>query len=134
MDVKRWIKHHEGMRLKPYKDIVDKITIGYGRNIEDNGITKEEAEFLFENDFKRCVDELSIYPWYTDQPVYIKNCLINMCFNMGIKRLLGFKRMIAALEKRDYVKAAIEAMDSKWAQQVKSRAVDIALVMRQGHA
>ena len=40
------IKKHEGLRLFPYKCSVGKLTIGYGRNIEDTGISKEEAETL----------------------------------------------------------------------------------------
>lgn len=28
----------EGLRLKPYRCTADKLTIGVGRNLEDNGI------------------------------------------------------------------------------------------------
>ena len=38
------IKKHEGLSLKPYKCTAGKLTIGYGRNIEDKGISQEEAE------------------------------------------------------------------------------------------
>jgi lysozyme len=34
---------HEGLRLKPYRCSSNKLTIGIGRNIEDVGITEEEA-------------------------------------------------------------------------------------------
>ena len=40
----------EGFRSKPYRDVVGKLTIGFGRNIEDNGITKPEARQLLFND------------------------------------------------------------------------------------
>lgn len=126
------IKQHEGLRLKPYLDTVNKLTIGYGRNIDDLGISIEEAEFLLQNDLKRCREQLAPYPWYVNQPKNVQDALLNMCFNIGINRLLGFKRMITALIVKDYTKAAIEALDSKWATQVGQRAKDIALMIRQG--
>lgn len=132
MDVKNWIKSYESLRLELYKDTTNKWTIGYGRNIEDNGISKQEADILFENDFARCQHDLSQYVWYVDQPNHIQDALINMCFNLGINKLLGFKKMIMALALKDYTKAAVEALDSKWAQQVGQRAKDIALVIREG--
>lgn len=39
---------HEGLRLKPYHDTVRKLTIGIGRNLDDVGITHEEALILLE--------------------------------------------------------------------------------------
>lgn len=131
-DVKKWIKKNEALKTKMYKDTVNKWTIGWGRNIEDNGISKEEADFMFDNDFARCQKELSRYTWYTDQPQNIQNALINMCFNLGINRLLGFNKMIAALMNKNYTIAAMEALDSKWAEQVGDRSKQVALMIRQG--
>ena len=130
-DVKDWIKNCEGLRLHPYLDTVEKVTIAWGRNLE-NGISIDEAEFMFENDFNRTVKELSQYSWYLNQPQHVKDALINMNFNLGIHRLLGFKKMIMALIEKDYTTAAMEALDSKWAIQVGQRAKDIALMIRQG--
>lgn len=132
MSLKDWIKHHEALQLRLYLDTVGKQTIGWGRNIEDNGISKEEADFMFDNDFSRCQRELASYPWYVNQPKNVQDALMNMCFNIGIGRLLGFKKMIMALVSKDYTKAAIEALDSKWAAQVGQRAKDVALMIRQG--
>lgn len=131
--VKEWIKAHEGFQSHPYLDTVGKVTLGYGRNIDDNGISVDEAEYLLGNDIQRCIEELSHYNWYVDQPIHVQNSLINMCFNLGINRLLGFKNMILALIEKDYTRAAIEALDSKWAHQVPRRARDIALMIRDGH-
>ena len=131
-NLKDWIKKHEDIRLRLYLDTVGKQTIGWGRNIEDNGISKEEADFMFDNDFARCQRELAPYPWYVNQPQNVQYALMNMCFNLGIGRLLGFKRMIAALTVKDYTKAAMEALDSKWAKQVGDRSKQVALMMRQG--
>jgi lysozyme len=56
----------------------------------------------------------------------------NMLFNIGLGRLLGFKKMLAAVRAGDYDRAAEEMMDSKWARQVKGRAVELAEMMRTG--
>lgn len=132
IQLKDWIKHHEACKLHPYIDTVGKLTIGWGRNIQDNGISKAEADYLFENDFNRCQADLIKYKWYTDQPQNIQYALMDMCFNLGIGKLLGFKKMIAALQEKNYTQAAIEALDSKWATQVKTRAQDVALLIREG--
>lgn len=118
--------------MQLYLDTVGKQTIGWGHNIEDNGISKEEADFIFDNDFARCQRELAPFPWYVNQPENVQAALMNMCFNMGIGRLLGFKRMLSAINGKDYTKAAMEALDSKWAGQVGDRAKQVALMMRQG--
>ena len=49
---------HEGLELKPYKCTSDKLTIGIGRNIEDIGITEEEARYLLQNDVDRILKEV----------------------------------------------------------------------------
>ena len=131
-DVKAWIKKCEGLKLFPYQDTVDKTSIGWGRNLSGCGISQDEADLMFDNDFKRARNELSVYSWYLNQPQAIKNALLNMNFNLGIEKFLRFKKMIAALEARDYTKAAIEALDSAWAKEVPNRAKDIALMIRAG--
>ncbi len=130
--LKDWIKSCEGYESHPYLDTVGKVTIGYGRNIGDNGISLEEAQIMFNNDFARCQAELAPFDWYFDQPQNVQDALMNMCFNLGIHRLLGFSKMITALLSKDYTTAAIEALDSKWAQQVGQRAKDVAVMIRQG--
>jgi lysozyme len=127
-----WLKQHEGYRRFVYKDTVGVSTVAYGRNLQDNGISLDEAEYMLNNDIERCKKELSPYSWYYSQPEPIRDALVNMCFNLGITRLLGFKKMIAALGRKDYTTAAIEALDSRWADQVKQRAKDIAVMIREG--
>lgn len=125
-----WIKMHEGYSEKPYKDTKNKLTIGWGRNLEDRGISQDEANLMLSNDIKLCLRQLSDYDWYVQAIPDVKWALIDMCFNMGLPRLLGFKKMIAALKVKDYTKAAIEALDSKWAQDVPERAKDVAMMIR----
>lgn len=131
-NVEAWIKRNEGLRLTMYKDSVDKWTIGYGRNIQDNGISQDEAELMFQNDLKRVIKELEQYSWYLNQPPGIKDALINMNFNVGINKLTGFKKMIRALIKKDYTEAARQALDSLWARQVGDRAKQVAVMISEG--
>jgi len=120
----------EAMRLRPYKCSADKLTIGVGRNLEDNGITEEEAMYLLRNDLKRTYEELrSNFSWYERLDSYRQEVLMNMCFNLGISRLKGFRKMIAALEIKDFKEAAVQMLDSRWAKQVGVRAVRLSEIM-----
>ena len=127
------VKRDEGLRLKPYRCTEGKLTIGYGRNIEDHGINEEEAELMLQNDLlwaeSGCFHVFS--DWWKLNEVR-KGVLINMAFNLGIPRLRQFKNMIAAVDKHDYEKAADEMLDSKWAKQVGNRATRLADTMRSG--
>jgi lysozyme len=134
MDIKDWIKKHEGFRSHPYFDSVGKLTIGWGRNIEGNGISKEEADILFENDFDAAVNDLMRFDWWVMQPKSVQDALVNMRFNLGLHRLLGFTKMIQALQEKNYSKAAQESLDSRWAKQVGDRAKDVALMIREADA
>jgi lysozyme len=112
----------EEIRLKPYKCPAGKLTIGVGRNIEENGITKDEALYLLNNDIKRvCVElDLSI-AWWRDLSEPRQRVLVNMGFNMGVPRLLKFKKALAAMKDGKWVIAANEMLDSVWAKQVVAR-------------
>ena len=123
----------EGLKLKPYEDTVGKLTIGVGRNLDDVGITKEEALALMRNDVKQCIRELErSLPFFRFENQVRKDALVNMCFNLGLTRLLRFKKMIAAFENRDYEEAAKQALDSKWARQVGARSARIARLIKTG--
>ncbi len=124
---------HEGLKLKPYTDSVGKLTIGVGRNLEDVGISESEAMSMLENDINRaqfeCVQKIDVFH------VQVKarqDVLINMVFNMGVNRVLGFKNMLRAIRNGDYAKAASDMLDSKWARQVGNRARELANQMKSG--
>lgn len=132
-DLKLWIKKHEGLKLFPYKDTLGNWTIGWGRNL-NNGIYLNEAELMFQNDLDFTITELEHYDWFNEAPVNVQKALVNMNFNLGITKLLTFKKMIDALSAKNWTQASIEALNSKWARQVGNRAKDIALMIREGNA
>ena len=125
------VKMHEGLRLKPYRCTSGKLTIGYGRNIEDNGITEAEASFLLSEDLKRCEAECkNAFPWFGKLNKTRQGIIVELDFNLGLKRLQGFKKMIAACEQGNYKQAACEMLDSLWARQVGQRAETLAKLMK----
>lgn len=131
IETQDWIKQCEGIKLQPYTDTTGHLTIGWGRNL-DRGIRIDEAQLMFQNDFKETIQNLELFDWYKGQPENVQSALINMCFNMGISNLLKFREMIQALVNKDYTKASLEALNSTWAKQVGQRGKDVALMMRQG--
>lgn len=121
------LKRDEGLRLTPYADTMGKLTIGYGRNLTDRGIDATEAEILLADDIATVCAELDReLPWWPKCPDDVQRGLVNMCFNVGIHGLLGFKRMLSCLHAGDYLGASREALDSDWAKQVGERANRIA--------
>ena len=131
--LRRQLLDHEGMVLKPYRDTVGKLTIGIGRNLADRGISEEEALFLLENDIEMCVADLNkALPWWTTLSEARQHVLLDMCFNLGIGRLLGFKNTLVAVRDGNYEKAARGMLASLWAKQVGRRAFRLATMMREG--
>jgi len=133
MSLRMQLIRHEGLRLKPYRDTVGKLTIGVGRNLDDVGISEAEAFYLLENDIKRTRKELhERLPWISNLSPTRQDVLVNMAFNMGVGGVLKFKKMLANLEQGRWYDASREMLDSKWAQQVGERAVELAEKMRNG--
>lgn len=122
---------HEGLKLEPYQCTAGKLTIGVGRNIEDIGITEDEARYLLDNDILRVCDELDrAVPWWRDLSDVRQRVMVDMVFNLGMSRFLQFKNFLAGVEAEDWDTAAEEMLDSRWASQVGQRANRLAEAMR----
>lgn len=118
---------HEGIRYKPYTDMVGKLTIGVGRNLTDLGIDRSEVEFLLDNDIKRTLGNLQArLPWYKTLSEDQQLVIADMCFNLGLQGLLGFKDFLGWLKEGDYQNARAAMLNSKWALQVGQRALELA--------
>lgn len=126
------LKRHEGFRYKPYLDTVGKLTIGFGRNLDDVGISIAEAEKLLKNDVAKVREKLvNNFDAFLSLSPERQAVLENMAFNLGFDGLMRFKKTIAAIEAGDYRKASVEMLDSKWAKQVGYRAVELSDQMRE---
>lgn len=135
VNYKQMTKDFEGLRLKPYKCTAGKLTIGYGRNLDDVGISQAEADMLFERDFakaeadaRRLCKEFDIdVDSLIEQRFYV---LTDMMFNLGYSRLSKFKKLLYALKTGSYETAAREMLDSNWAKQVGNRAIKLSTLMK----
>ena len=123
------IAKHEGKMLTMYMDTVGVPTIGYGHNLQEP-ISEAAALQILSDDVAIAVNELDDrMDWWRDLPHAAQLVLASMVFNLGWPRFSRFKKMIAALEDRDYDRAALEMEDSLWFQQIKSRGDELKQMM-----
>lgn len=123
----------EGRRARIYVDTVGKVTGGVGRNLTDRAFSDDEIDLMLRNDIKGVEQDLDRrLPWWREMSEARQNVLANMCFNLGIDRLLGFVNTLAFMKAKRYDAAAAEMLDSKWAKQVGARAIRLAAAMRKG--
>tara|TARA_B100000029_G_scaffold255063_1_gene251835 strand:+ start:267 stop:740 length:474 start_codon:yes stop_codon:yes gene_type:complete len=132
--LKEEITSDEGCVLEVYKDHLGYPTVGVGHLIletdEEYGmgvgtpITQTRSDELLFQDLgivlKECEDRF--HNNWRDWPEEVKLIIANMAFNLGLTRLVKFKKMFEALNAGDYKKASEEGLDSKWAKQVYNRA------------
>lgn len=122
---------HEGCKLMPYRCSRGYLTIGVGRNLETNpltneelkvcgdykhGITKNAAFYLLRNDIDRVITECKRLPMWVQLDNERQYALLDMCFQLGIGGLMGFKKMLSALGVGNYKEAAEHCLDSKYAR------------------
>lgn len=122
---------HEGLQLKVYTCPANKLTIGVGRNLEDRGITENEAKYLLNNDIMQTHNELSCkYPFYDTLYDTRQEVLINMAFQLGLNGLSQFKKTLDFIEKGLYKSASEEMLNSQWAKQTPRRALELSNLMK----
>ena len=127
------LKVEEGYRAHCYICTAGAHTVGYGRNIDADGgigISEDEAEYLLRNDIQRTIEECQRWAWFDDLDPSRQSIVVQLCFQLGWPRLSNFNRMLTALAKQDYETAAIELLDSRFAEQVPERANRLAEKMR----
>ena len=123
----------EGLKLKPYRCTAGKLTIGVGRNLDDVGITRDEAMVMLWNDIARVkADATHAFPWFARLDPVRQDVVLNMIFNLGINRFSQFHQTIKCIEAFDYAGAADRMLQSLWAKQVGQRAVRLSNQMRNG--
>jgi lysozyme len=129
----------EGMRRHAYQDSKGILTIGIGRNIDKKingpGLSHNEIMRMLWQDVAECVEDLkTLFQNWDRISDARKRALISMRF-MGYRSFRGFKKMIAAVNAEDWDRAAMEALDSKWAREdvQKARSERIAKQLRDGY-
>ena len=120
---------------KPYISSVGKLTIGVGHNIEDRGLSNRIISLVLEEDIAECVSDLTAsFPWFASLDEVRQHVMLNMRFQLGPARFRQFKKMLAAMERKDYPAAADSMRFSAWAEQVPNRAHRLIEEMRTGVA
>ena len=127
------LKVDEGFRDKVYKCSAGKLTIGYGWNLEDNELPERIAEMMLSYAIGDKLQSLERLSWWCELSGARKRAIVNMAFNIGVAGVLKFKKMIAAIERKDFTQAALEMDDSKWSKQVGARADRLILMMNRGY-
>jgi lysozyme len=127
------VQWSESSRLKPYLDCCGKpwrkctcakkgkLTIGYGRNLDDYGITTSERDLMLDHNLHEGIGDLSTFPWFHRLSGVRQVVLADMRFNLGYDGFRKFRKLIAALERNDVVAAAKEMTASRWYRQVGRR-------------
>ncbi len=127
------LRAHEGLRLKPYRDTVGKLTVGIGRNLDDVGLREAEAKLLCANDVREVEAGLDArLPWWRGLDASRRAVLTDMAFNLGLDGLLGFHTTLSLVEAGRFAEAAQQMLRSKWASQVGRRAATLSRMMRTG--
>ncbi len=122
------LKKHEGLRLKPYLCSAGKLTIGYGLNL-DAGITDSEASYLLEKRVHNLTIRLQYLSFWMGLSGVRRAVLIDMAYNLGVDGLFKFKKMLSAINAKDFDLAAEEMECSKWFGQVGQRAITLQKMM-----
>jgi lysozyme len=133
------LKFEEGIRLKMYPCTKGKRTIGIGHNMDarpffpgtrkkiPDTITVDQALLLFREDTDDLLFDMALHWSYIKElsPVR-RDAILNMAFQLGCSRLMGFKKMLKALEMGNYQEAHDQALDSNWHKQTPARAKRVA--------
>ena len=127
--IRQLLERHEGRVRHAYQDHLGFWTIGIGRLIDERrggGLSDDEIDYLLNNDINRITDDLPRrLPFWGRLTESQQIALVSMAFQLGVSGLMGFRKMLAALERGDIETAKAEALDSKWAWQTTNRARDV---------
>ena len=117
------VKKNEGYRSMVYKDSLGIDTIGYGFAIKDLELDEDICEEILVRKLKDLQYSIKKkFHWFEDMPPHIKDVVMEMCYQLGVGGFSKFKKTISYFENKDYKKASVEMLDSKWATQTPNRA------------
>ena len=135
------LRRDEGVRYSAYLDSVKIPTVGVGHNLQVSPLpsgwscplTDAQVNQLLDADLDNVFNQLDInLSWWRSLDEVRQRVIVNMCFNIGIGRLMGFHNMLTDLHGTDYMSAAAEMKSSVWYRQVGARAVRLVAAMQSG--
>lgn len=106
-----------------YRDIsVEGKMIRFDRCEFKIKVSERRVIECFNQDIKSTIDDCyAVFPDFKEFDEEVKQIVANMIFNLGVNRFRGFRRMIAAINDKNFKEAARQMIDSKWYGEVKSR-------------
>ena len=117
------IRKHEGFRSKCYSDTLGFDTIGYGFAIKDLVLDEDIANIILQRKLEALIRSIEFkFSCYADLPNAVKDVVIEMCYQMGLKGFSKFKRTIEHLKCEEWESAASEMLISRWNEQTPLRA------------
>ena len=130
------LRRHEGVKQFAYRCTANKITIGVGRCVDEDGglgLCDAEIDFLLSNDIDRVETELeNNFSWYKNLNLARKDAMVSISFNLGLTRLLKFEKALGFMAGGDYIMAGIEFDNSLWSKQVGARAEELCQMIETG--
>lgn len=140
MNVRQQIAQFEGKRYVAYPDPLtggEPWTIGVGHCGPE--VTREtiwdddQVEAAFSADLERVTQECKdSFPFFERLNEPRQAVLLGMCFQMGLRGLQGFPKMLARIEEERWSDAANEMRTSLWAKQTPNRARRLAAQLETG--
>jgi lysozyme len=135
------LRFEEGVRYEPYNDSRGILTVGVGHALQASPLpdvwayplTDDEVNQLLAEDLEKVFTGLNNnLQWWTDLNNVRQRVLCNMCFQLGIGGLLGFRNTLILIRQGQYAAAANRMLNSKWADQTPARAQRLAKMMATG--
>lgn len=135
------LRSDEGVRYSPYKCTMGKNTVGVGHNLDANPLpegttyplTDAQVDEILADDLLVVFRGLNArIPWWTTLSPNRQRVMVNMCFQLGIDGLLGFKNTLKAIQEGKYELASVNMRASKWHAQTPARAKRLIKMMMAG--
>jgi lysozyme len=121
------LRRDEGVQYDVYMDTEGFLTLGVGHRLRGRPLSDKAVEQILKDDLEGITAELvGAYPWAARLSPARFGALQNLAFNVGVAGVGTFKKMLTAIQGEDWEGAARELLDSKYARQVKERAVRLA--------
>lgn len=126
-----YVHRHEGKKNSLYLDSEGKNSIGIGHCLDTKPISDRAVAVIFEDDCMDVERDLTKLVYDFDRlPERAQMVLFDMVFQLGLEGVRGFKKMLLAIQERDWDKAADECLDSKYYRQTPSRCEENAEMLR----
>lgn len=118
------LKYFRNGKFYPYADSLGFSTVGYGHLIQrgedfSTGITESEADQLLSRDLAKV--HVQVKTLGLVLPDDWNDFITIMTFQLGIQGVKKFRKMLTALEIKNYSEAVKQAKDSLWYKQTPNR-------------